>query len=99
MFKRKPASTSWLGKGKTMLQFRVSKCDSATTSELVKGDFEPCPFCGGEAVVMKSSDGYTSVGCLKCNPPIGVMMQGDYVAVKKRWNTRYKEDEVHDADE
>lgn len=69
------------------------------TSWLIRGDFKPCPFCGGESVAMTSSNGFTSVGCLKCNPPFGVMMQSDYSSVMERWNTRYKEDEPHDADE
>lgn len=99
MDKRKGVFASWFAGGPRITISKASLRKGATTSESVRGDFKPCPFCGGESVVMQSSDGYTSVGCLKCNPPIDVMMQGDCVAVKKRWNTRYKEDEAHDADE
>lgn len=66
----------------------MGKCKGVTVSQFVKWDFKPCPFCGGEPVVMLSSDGFTSVGCLECNPAFGVMMQGDYAAVRERWNTR-----------
>ena len=70
----------------------MSKSKGLTTSTLVKGDFKPCPFCGGEPVVMRGPDGFTSAGCLRCNPAFGVMMQGGYATVRKRWNTRIGEE-------
>ena len=36
---------------------------------------KPCPFCGGKAMKMTSPDGFTSIGCAKCNPVFGVMVQ------------------------
>lgn len=38
---------------------------------------KPCPFCGGKAIKMTSSDGFTSIGCYNCNPVFGVMVQRD----------------------
>ena len=50
---------------------------------------KPCPFCGGEATKMTSSDGFTSIGCLECNPVFGVMVQATTEAEAiKAWNTR-----------
>ena len=50
----------------------------------------PCPFCGGEAEKMTSSDGFTSIGCLVCNPIFGVMVQASTEAEAiAAWNTRY----------
>lgn len=50
---------------------------------------KPCPFCGGEAMKMTSSDGFTSIGCLECNPVFGVMVQAMTEAEAiKAWNTR-----------
>lgn len=49
----------------------------------------PCPFCGGEAEKMTSSDGFTSIGCLKCNPLFGIMVQRKTEAEAiAAWNTR-----------
>ena len=49
----------------------------------------PCPFCGGEALKMTSSDGFTSIGCLRCNPLFGVMIQAETEAeAAAAWNTR-----------
>lgn len=49
----------------------------------------PCPFCGGEAEKMTSSDGFTSIGCLHCNPVFGVMIQARTEAEAiEAWNTR-----------
>lgn len=50
----------------------------------------PCPFCGGKAMKITSSDGFTSIGCLACNPIFGVMIQGRTEAEAiEAWNTRY----------
>lgn len=52
----------------------------------------PCPFCGGEAEKATSSDGFTSIGCLRCNPLFGVMVQRDTEAEAAAiWNTRHVE--------
>lgn len=49
----------------------------------------PCPFCGGEAEKLTSSDGFTSIGCLRCNPIFGVMIQRSSEAEAiAAWNTR-----------
>lgn len=49
----------------------------------------PCPFCGGEAEKMMSDDGFTSIGCLHCNPLWGVMVQHNVESIAvERWNTR-----------
>lgn len=49
----------------------------------------PCPFCGGEAEKMTSSDGFTSIGCLSCNPLFGIMIQRTTEAEAiAAWNTR-----------
>lgn len=48
-----------------------------------------CPFCGGEAEKITSSDGFTSIGCLACNPIFGVMIQRTTEAEAiAAWNTR-----------
>lgn len=52
----------------------------------------PCPFCGGEAEKLTSSDGFTSIGCLSCNPIFGVMIQRSSEAEAiAAWNTRHVE--------
>ena len=49
----------------------------------------PCPFCGGQAEKMTSTDGFTSIGCLRCNPLFGVMVQRSSEAEAiAAWNTR-----------
>lgn len=49
----------------------------------------PCPFCGGEAEKLTSTDGFTSIGCLNCNPFLGVMVQrGTEAEAIAAWNTR-----------
>ena len=50
---------------------------------------ELCPFCGGEAVKLTSIDGFTSIGCLNCNPFYGVMIQATTEAEAiAAWNSR-----------
>lgn len=52
-------------------------------------ELKPCPFCGGEAEKMTSSDGFTSIGCLNCNPLFGIMVQRSTEAEAiEAWNTR-----------
>ena len=52
-------------------------------------DLKPCPFCGGEAEKLTSIDGFTSIGCLNCNPFYGVMIQRNTEAEAiAAWNTR-----------
>lgn len=52
-------------------------------------ELKPCPFCGGEAMKMTSTDGFTSIGCLECNPVFGVMVQAmNEAEAIKAWNTR-----------
>lgn len=54
-------------------------------------ELKPCPFCGGEAEKMTSSDGFTSIGCLKCNPLFGIMVQRTTEAEAiAAWNSREK---------
>lgn len=49
----------------------------------------PCPFCGGNPEIMTSSDGFTSIGCLECNPVFGVMVQRmTRKEAVELWNTR-----------
>ena len=49
----------------------------------------PCPFCGGEAVKLTSIDGFTSIGCLNCNPFYGVMIQATTeTEAIAAWNSR-----------
>lgn len=52
-------------------------------------ELKPCPFCGGKPEKMTSGDGFTSIGCLRCNPFFGVMIQStnEFDAVTT-WNTR-----------
>lgn len=52
-------------------------------------ELKPCPFCGGKAEKMTSSDGFTSIGCLNCNPLFGIMVQRSTEAEAiEAWNTR-----------
>lgn len=52
-------------------------------------ELKPCPFCGGEAEIMSSGDGFTSIGCLVCNPLFGIMLQKTSRAEAiAAWNTR-----------
>lgn len=53
---------------------------------------KPCPFCGGKAMKLTSPDGFTSIGCAKCNPVFVVMVQGrtERQAVDL-WNRRTNE--------
>lgn len=52
-------------------------------------ELKPCPFCGGEAEKLTSTDGFTSIGCLSCNPIFGVMIQRSSEAEAiAAWNTR-----------
>lgn len=52
-------------------------------------ELRPCPFCGGKPEKMTSGDGFTSIGCLRCNPFWGVMIQSasEFDAITA-WNTR-----------
>jgi len=51
-----------------------------------KGKLARCPFCGGKPMAMISGDGFMSIGCARCNPVFGVMLQGTEEAVVKKWN-------------
>lgn len=55
-------------------------------------ELRPCPFCGGKPVKMTSPDGFTSIGCLRCNPAFGAMIQrrAEGQAVRL-WNSRVGE--------
>lgn len=58
--------------------------DSKTATEL-----RGCPFCGGKPEKMTSGDGFTSIGCLNCNPLFGIMVQRMTEAEAiEAWNTR-----------
>lgn len=63
-------------------------------------ELKPCPFCGGEADKLTSSDGFTSIGCLRCNPVFGVMVQAPTEAqAAEAWNTRHVETcKLHEVD-
>lgn len=52
-------------------------------------ELKPCPFCGGKAEKITNSDCFTSIGCLRCNPVFGVMIQAmtESEAIAA-WNTR-----------
>ena len=53
----------------------------------------PCPFCGGEDLVLKltSEDGFTSIGCLNDHSFFGIMVQANTEAEAiEAWNTRHE---------
>lgn len=52
-------------------------------------ELKSCPFCGGKPESLSSSDGFTSIGCLRCNPVWGVMIQRrTREEAVEAWNTR-----------
>lgn len=59
-------------------------------------ELEPCPFCGGEATVMESPDGFASVGCANDWCPTTHMvfpLMFSFNSKEKAinaWNTRHK---------
>ena len=68
-----------------------------STTESQGSSLALCPFCGGDPEIMTSPDGFTSIGCLKCNPVFGVMVQRrTRKEAVELWNTR-AEQETHDV--
>ena len=84
-----------LGERCTLMEFRTVGMSNGFCSWGMRREepmtatekFKPCPFCGGRPEVMTSSDGFTSVGCMSCNPVWGTMIQGaDRESVMRLWN-------------
>jgi len=42
--------------------------------EVVEPKHKACPFCGGEAKVLRSDDGWSSVGCIGCGVSTNVQL-------------------------
>lgn len=50
-------------------------------------ELEPCPFCGGEAMLCENLD-YSYVYCMRCGCQTNEV--GDILDAIEAWNTRYK---------
>lgn len=50
-------------------------------------ELEPCPFCGGEAMLCENLD-YSYVYCMRCGCQTNEV--GDILDAVDLWNTRYK---------
>lgn len=61
-------------------------------------NLKPCPFCGGEAIVLQNDDGYHYIGCKSAECRGYVFYNYVYYFTKERaseaWNTRKPIDEI-----